>query len=284
MSELLPSINSNQVYDAADWMWQRNPELAGMVLANASGVLTPEFLPYFVHFRALQSNERIAFERELTDRLGISANVEMHAISSNTVSDVVRMNETGLTERQRIQSQYAFETSKLKYDWRRRAIEAQLKGQIHISNNELEATKIEAQAQGQMLQIISQAKKDIELGKSRHELTARLREAEVSYLSRLAEAEERRLAVESNNRTEVIKAYLDSHATLARYALMGELYQQEIAARLQLSKDDTLRKFFELSIPNGTLILAMMNERRVRITGPTVDGIEYKLDIKLGDD
>jgi hypothetical protein len=236
-----------RMYDPFDVLYHINSEIASLAYAHKAEILTPEILPYVAHFRSLQSNEKIALLGAMVDKLGIESNERIALmgeittrygidsderkhnrsedglnfrtrIQAQTLDGICAREQAGMTEREIIHANSAYDLQKIKYEARRLIVENQGNVQKYLSDNEVKATQIEAEALAGAIRFSAEARRDGELGKA----NARVREAEIAYASGIARAEKMRDIASINQRGQITKAYIEAQAGIMRASVTGE--------------------------------------------------------------
>ncbi|GEM_PF-1930206 len=235
-----------------DALYAINPEIASLAYAAKDKCLAPEVIPAISVFRKMQRDEKIATldaiinklgieseERKYellmgttkdlrqmecdTERYGIDSTERMHAKDNDTKRYTVGLREEGLIKRTSIMANTSLDLLRLKCDADVKIVQQQIDGEKYLSDNELKATYIEAQALKEMVIFVESARASIR-GK---EIDAQLREkitiAEVNYLSKIKEVEELRRIEEGHNKRDIILNYMNSQAQVIRDALVIEL-------------------------------------------------------------
>ncbi len=298
------------MHDPFDALYHINPEIATLAYAHKSKILTPEILPYVAKFRSLQSkekiallgsivdklgiesNERINIMRDVTARYGIDSNERKHGMTTSAMRDISISKQNGLTERARIQantidnvcareqrgrterelihSHTALNLQKIKYEARYAIARNEGDVQKYLSDNELEATRVEAETLGGAIRFAAEARRDTELGKSQMGMETRIREAELSYARGIAKAEYIRDAATIKQRGEIIRLYIEKQAGIIREAAMGK-------AKATSEVYKTLQVFAK----EGVRLLEAKESGYVRFSGNTSLGI-IDLEIDMG--
>ncbi len=201
-----------------DALYAINPEIASLAYAAKDECLAPEVIPAISMFRKMQRDEKIATldaivnklgieseERKYellmgttkdlrkmecdTERYGIDSTERMHAKDNDTEKYTVGLREEGLTKRTNIMANTSLDLLRLKCEADVKIIKEQIEGKKYLSDNELRATYIEAQALKEMVIFVESARASIR-GK---EIDAQLKEkitlAEVDYFPSLTVSE-----------------------------------------------------------------------------------------------
>lgn len=243
-----------------DVLWNINPEIASIAYAHYEGLLSPEILPAIVGFRECHTQEKIATLRAIVDRLAIDADerkthviaqtrerlgelereamtaqasmaagaqVQGQQIKSDGERDVAIIQGTAEVRMQEMRSRTAFEVQKLKYELNRYAIEQNIQGQRYLSDNQIRALYIEAQALKDMIIFVETHRGALKEKELEVRLKEKIVEAETQYLTKLAEAESHRQVQEHRDRAEIIREYLRTQASINRAAIEFEIAKVE---------------------------------------------------------
>ena len=214
--------------DPFDMLYQMNPEIASLALAHIDGILTPEILPYVARFRELQSDEKIALMQHITDNLRIDADVEMNNAIYRTQQNIVRLQTEGVIEKAKIDGAALLDVSRLKYASRVKIVQEQVDGQKYISDNQLKATYIEAQALRDSIIKSEEIKALARENVSKNDLVARVKEAEYNYLARINEAETIRSIEDQRNTSSVVESYLTTQGEMYRALIDYQIRMREL--------------------------------------------------------
>jgi len=256
-------------YNAFDALAQTNPEIAALAWANRDGVLRTEIMPHITRFRELKTTDRANLLSYMADVIRTNANVEMNYDNNRTALGITKLREDGENDRTRIQDKgetsraiiheagatrrvelqehgatartdiecrAAVSINKMKYEAARIAIEEQGRTQRYLSDNQLKATYIEAQALQKALKIQAL----VELSKSRDQKMAIIKKAEFEYLAKVKEAELLRASEDQRISGDVAKAYLAVQSRMYKLYLEHEFGVQQMRAEIdkQVHKSD----------------------------------------------
>lgn len=288
MDELVKVIRKNgseltqsSIYydDPLDLLWRMNPEIGSLAYAHRGELLSNDLLPYVAHFRSLQSDEKIALLRAMTERAGIDADERKHNYGVNATERMNSLNvssrgkiatitQEGLTRRQQIVAQNMLDLQKTKYEAKYRIVQANIGSQKYISDNELEAVRVEAEAIAGAIEFSTQMQRDAMLGASQMDMETRIKEAEFSYLSKLVEAERIREATLVKGRVEVIEAYLSAQGEILRASAIGEAMVAQAQANIDVASYKALAEFAK----SGAKLLGERGCKRVKLKGSTPNG------------
>lgn len=271
-------------YDAGDLWFYQNPELASFAYAYRDRLIRPEILPTFSKFRELQAAEKISFGEQLTQRIisadqraiqffEVESDVEKQRLATNSLEEVTREVQSGLTRRELAKIDGALKTQMMKYDWRKQVVDAHLQGQKYLSDNELEATRIEAEAIGTAIMFTVAAQRDVRLGVAHSNLLARSQEAQYEYLTKIAEAESIRGISVDNNNARIIEQYLQSQVEIFRISMMLEIAREHSISQFKIESQKTA----QVAIAEASRILSITKKTRAIVrdtTGKNSFGIE----------
>lgn len=318
MTDIVPFRVDREMigYDPFDALWRINPEIASIACANRDGILKTEIMPYVARFRELQTVEKLGVLDFLTENNRIGADERMNRVINQTHENIATIREGGAVERTRIRGETAIETTRLKYDAKVRIVNAQVEGQKYISDNELAATYIEAEAlrdiiiTSEKVRAVARMKEsddkrrgiekvaeydfmarskeaDAEVEGEAIRAVARMKEsddrlrgvvrkAELNYMARIKEAEVLRANEDEKSAQAVIVAYLSAQEQLMRYFFD---YQMQRAKLKTARLKDAYEGLANLVKPSFEL-LAKKDAKRLTIDALTLSG-PIKLDIKL---
>jgi len=278
MSEIIPFKIDHNVsrYDPIDALWRINPEIASLAYANRNGLLKPEILPYVARFRELQTTEKLGLLSYFTENSRIESNERINGVISRTQENIVRLKEGGAIERTKIEGQTLIDVSKLKYESRVRIVNAQMEGQRYLSDNQLRATHIEAQALRDSIISSERIRAIARMKESSDNLEGIIKTAEFNYLSRFNEAENLRATEDQRITADVVAAYL---------SVQGELYRDFMNYQIQIGKlkSRELGKTYEglaKMTKSVCALLAQKDAREVSIDAETPSG-PIKLNVRL---
>jgi len=278
MGEILPfRIDQNvSCYDPIDAMWMINPEIASLAYANRNDLLKPEILPYVARFRELQTVEKLGVLNYLTENSRIELNERVNKVISRTQENIARLQESGAIERSKIEGQTLIDVSKLKYESRVRIVNAQMECQRYLSDNQLRATHIEAQALRDSIISSERIRAIARMKESSDNLEGVIKTAEFNYLSRFSEAEALRAIEDQRITADVVSAYL---------SVQGELYRSFMNYQIQIGKlksqerSETFRGLAKMT-KSVCVLLAEKDAREVSIDAETPSG-PIKLSVRL---
>lgn len=248
-------------YGAFDALAQVNPEIAAVAYAHKDGILQPEIMPYIARFRELQTTDKLGVLNFITENAQIDANVEMNYDDNQTMRDVTQIRESnktqrtgirehgaikrvelqefrettrteiresGATQRTDLECRAAVDMNRMKYEADVQIVREHMAGQRYLSDNQLKATYIEAQALEKAMKIQSLTNRSM----SKDRLMEVIKKAEFEYLAKIQEAEILRATEDQRITSNVISNYL------AVQAQMYQLYLQH-EFKLELIKGKT---------------------------------------------
>ncbi len=244
-----------------DALYKINPEIASLAYANKEQWLTPEVLPAIGLFRKMQRDEKIATiaaivnalgieseERKYellmhtnldiermgneTERRSIDSEEKKHERSMSTLEQITELQEAGSTERTGMITNTALEIQKLKYETDVKIVEQNMTGQRYLSDNELKATYIEAQALGDIIAFTEQTQAETQRRAIDAKLKERIIEAECEYLARIKEAESLRQIECHRDNSKTIQHYIDAQAEIMHAAITGEIQRDNNTAAI----------------------------------------------------
>lgn len=244
------------------------------------------------HELSLLSEERLSGQREtsITERLHISESasvarsklehdtqlaltnndLEKHRLSQEVALQVTQTTELQTTERVRIGREYALEQLRIEIEARELFFKTDYDFKIKISENELEALRIETDAQKETALVLAESQTKIKLGKYNSQQRAREEEAMYGYLGKLEEAENLRLGIEAEAEANVIKSYLRTQAEMFRIAAIQEIRQSEIDAGMEIEVQKTFNQTIEILAKRGYTSCIITDYK----------GREYKIELK----
>ena len=229
-------------YDSLDVLAHINPEIASLVYANKSGILTPEILPYMARFRELQTVEKLGLLDHIAECSRIDADERKNQVVQVTKLGITKlredgkttrtfMHESGETERTGLMCRAAVDINKLKYEANVRIIQEQMSGARYISDNQLEATHVQAEALKYSIVRGEEIKAMARIKESQNNLAGIVKKAEFEYLARLGEAEALRAIGDQRMTAQIVARYLSVQASMYQQYLAHQLKKAEFVQR-----------------------------------------------------
>lgn len=199
-----------------DVMHRINPELASLAYADKENLLSSRILPYMALHRRLQSNEKIALIEGMARKYGYDAQIAVNRDSESGATDRVRLREDGMTQRAGIEGKTLVDLQKLKYEANRAIINAHVDGQKYLSDNEVKALSIEANAYVESVRLHETLQAETARQLSKDKLEAMVTESEMKYAALIRQAEEVRGMQADANRRDISTAYIREQAEINR--------------------------------------------------------------------
>jgi hypothetical protein len=271
--EITPTIirTDNLVaYDSLDVLAHINPEIASLAYANKSGILTPEILPYIARFRELQTVDKLGLLNHIAECSRIDADERKNQVICDTQLGITKlrekgsttrtfMHEQGETERMDLMCGAAVDINKLKYEANVRIIQEQMNGARYISDNQLRATHIQAEALRDSIIRGEEIRAMAKVRESQNTLIAVVKKAEFEYLARLGEAEALRAMGDQRMTAQIVARYLSVQASMYQQYLAHQLKKVEFVQSSQ-----TASKLKILSHPIEEIVVRCESPRSLR--------------------
>tara|TARA_Y100000310_G_scaffold333062_1_gene409858 strand:+ start:578 stop:1543 length:966 start_codon:yes stop_codon:yes gene_type:complete len=214
------ALSSSNPLDA---LYAINPEIATLAYAHREKLLSSEILPYVARFRELQSEEKIALIGGLVEKLRIETEGEVAKYRVDGQVEIVRTSEAGLTRRAEIERDSLKDLHKLKYDAEVKMLQAHIDGQKYLSDNQLQATHIEAEAHRHAIETTERLRAETARRVSSDRLEERVRSAAIEFAGRMREAEILREREHRQALSEVARTYIEKQTELCLATFEAEV-------------------------------------------------------------
>ena len=230
-------------------------------------------------------------QKQQTERTRLHEEGENFRTQSNNETQYVIANEheTGLTERLKIEQEGTYAIQRLKLHADVRLMKEYVNGQIHLSDNQLEATRIEAIAIRDSILGTERIRAATQRRISKDELIKIVKQEEFKYLTEMGKAEYLWRTESKKMNTDLLKSCLAYHSELFRAQLE---YQVELA-KAEEKKERNGRKVFEalygfletIDLDNimSDLLRAGRKVKGVTIQGRPLDP-DFKLSLRIDED
>jgi hypothetical protein len=218
-----------------------------------------------------------------SESIKAKALVESQGIKSRyekeTILGAESIKATSGIEMELIRAQTALDVQKIKYETARYVLEQHVEGQKYLSDNQLEATRIEAEALRDMIISSEQIRAAAQDRTTEANLVERITSAEYQYLSRIQEAEIVRQGREYENNATIAQSYLFAQAIITRSALSYELAKKRAAGLVDQASYQALADIAK----EGVKLLARDKVNKITFRGRTKHGeVRFEIEKKDG--
>lgn len=230
-------------------------------------------------------------QKQQTERTRIHEDGENFRTQINNEAQyaIAKEHETGLTERLKIEQVGAYAIQRLKIHADVRMMREYVKGQIHLSNNQLEATRIQAIATRDSILGTERIRAATQRRVSKDELIRMVKQAEFNYLTEIGKAEYLWRTESKKMDNDLLKSCLIYHSDLFRAQIS---YQIELVKAEEKRERDS-RKVFEafygfletVDIDNiiGYLLSAGRKVKGITLHGRPLDP-DFKFSLRIDED
>lgn len=254
-------ISNLQAYHPLDVLYQINPEIASLAYANRKNWLNSEILPHLARFRECQTHEKVALLDSIVRKSTIDSNeriqmevqrtleviaqieqegeikietiktdgmIESQRIKYDAETEMVRVQTQAAKEIVQVQSQAALDISKLKYETDIKILEEHIKGQCYLSDNQLKATVIEAEALRDAIIFSERIRSMSEDRKTDAQLKQAIYQAEKEFMTKIYESELVRQGEHDKLVAEIIKTYILAQTRILRDSFLIRRQEMEL--------------------------------------------------------
>lgn len=224
-------------------------------------------------------------EYEETKRTDIHETAEnlRTRIDNDTKYAIARGHEEELTDRTRIRQRGAYDIQRLKLEADVIIMEQLVKGQIHLSDNQLKATHIEATALRDSILGTERVRAETQRRISKDKLIGLVREVEFKYLTEMGKAEYLWRMECKKTDDDLFKACLAYHSELFRAQLEYFVEISRVEERREKHASDVFKAFYGFlgkSVDLSKIIRDLSKSGR-KIRGITIEGNPLNPDFEL---
>lgn len=155
----------------------------------------------------------------------------MHHLDSQV--EMTRFSEDGLTRREEIRMNGLRDLQKLKYDANVRMLQSHIDGQKYLSDNQLKATHVEAEAYKQAMQTRESIRAETERRVSKDRLEEKIKTAAIEFVGKIREAEIMRESNRTKVMSEVTQVYIEKQAELYLATIESELRTEAMQGEIE---------------------------------------------------
>jgi hypothetical protein len=260
-------------YHPVDLMTHINPEIGSLAYALYDKVVTKEDLMVLANWRQMQSDERINYTNNLTERIKIASDerkvgrvADMHenmnrdsengmttrnsesergmtnraGMEFDAYKSMNRDSQNGMTTRVEIEAKALVDAQKLKCVMNVELAKAYQAGKIHMSDNNYRATVAEAKAYSDAVVATKRLESDTAQHISDNEFKSRFHDIERNYLIKLKEAEEMRAGIQIRADADLQIAYFRQQAQIMRATLLYKTEKVKAEAQVRIAEQGAL--------------------------------------------
>lgn len=250
-----------ETYHPLDVLYQVNPEIASLAYANKENWLNPEVMPLIAKFRECQTTEKVALLNYIVEKSAIDSNERIQMEAQRTMETIAQIEQEGeimvetirtagivestrirydaekeihsikaeaAKDMMRMQSQAALDVQRLKYEADVKIIQEHMSGQRYLSDNQLRATIVEAEALRDAIVFSERMRAMSEDRRTDAQLRQAIHQAELDFISRMYEAETMRQGEHTKSLARITETYILAQAEILRTSALGEIREAEI--------------------------------------------------------
>lgn len=262
-----------------DALYVTNPEFATVAWANKAGWLSPQVLQILPALRTAQAHENIEFLRAMVQKHAIDADERKNKIVQQTLEGITRIQQEGritveelhtkgVVQGEQVRAQCAIDALKLKYTMNCQMLTQQIEGQKYLSEIQLKAVYREAEAYKEAIVLTERIRAESQDKRTEAGLIAIIKQAELSYRSKLVEVENLRKIESKKDVTAIINTYLFLQSQILRDSLSIEAEKTKSTAESYKASYGTLTDV----IKAGAEVLKSRQAKKITIHGKTSHG------------
>ncbi|MFH0701076.1 MAG: hypothetical protein V2A62_01425 [Candidatus Woesearchaeota archaeon] len=303
------SLSNLQMDHPLDVLYRVNPEIASLAYANRENWLTPEIMPQIAQFREYQMHEKIALLDFIVERSAIDSNERIQMEAQRTMEAIAQIEQDGAvrvetirtdgmveaqrirynseTEMVRIQSRAAvdirkiecdtdttislaaLDVQKMKYEIDVKMMQEHIAGQRYLSDNQLKATCIEAEALRDAIIFSETARAMSEDKKTEAQLRQAIHQAETTFMARMYEAEMMRQDHHDERIARITETYIITQGQIMRDSILAKIEATRIKGEAEKESYRTIesiaRSALELSDSKRTAVRGASKYGRIEV-------------------
>ncbi len=303
------SRSNLQMDHPLDVLYRINPEIASLAYANRENWLTPEIMPQIAQFRECQMHEKIALLDFIVEKSSIDSNERIQMEAQRTLEAIAQIEQDGAvrvetirtdgmveaqrirynseTEMVRVQSKAAvdirkmecetdttislaaLDVQKMKYEIDVKIMQEHMAGQRYLSDNQLRATCIEAEALRDAIIFSERVRSMSEDKKTEAQLKQAIYEAETKFMTRVYEAELARQDHHDGRIAQITETYIMAQAQIMRDSILAEIQTAKVKGAAERESYRTIgniaRDVLQLSNSRRTVVRGESNYGKIEV-------------------